>query len=346
METIIEVKNLFKTYKVQRREKEGLKAALASLFHRKYQLISAVDGISIKVKAGTIHALIGVNGSGKSTVIKILSGILHPTAGSVNVMGYCPWKERASYVRKIGVLFGQKTQLGWELPAIDTYLLQKTIYNIPEEVFRNRLDEMVTTFGLEDIIQKPVRNLSLGERMKCELLCILLHEPPLVFLDEPTIGLDLLSKNSVRKFIKKINEEKGTTFILTSHDMSDVENLCTSASIIHKGKMVYDGPLTDLKSKFDNKKVIKIKFTESVLPKDINGFPLQFADPLNARMEIEMTNSAIRNDLFKLIEKLPVLDVEIVTPDMETIVRTFFEEKASSELPKEIIATAIEQIPG
>lgn len=330
MEYIIQAKGLVKTYKIFKSGKTGLATSLRSLFHRDYNYVNAVDGIDLQIKKGAIHALIGVNGSGKSTIVKMLSGVLYPTAGDATVMGYTPWNDRVTYVRHIGVLFGQKTQLTWDLPAIDTFLMLQKVYDVPPVQFQKRLNDMVETFKIGEIIRKPVRNLSLGERMKCELVCALIHQPKLVFLDEPTIGLDLLSKASLIKFITKMNREEGITFILTSHDMSDIESLCESVTIIHQGKIIYNGDITRLKAKFSGKKIIKVKFKESVSREMVNGYPFIFSDPLNAMMEVTMADMAgIQNEFFKLMEQLPVLDIEIQTPDMESVVRTIFESKMS-----------------
>ena len=327
MENIITVKDLHKVFKVHKREKEGLFDAFKSLFDRKYDLVNAVDGIDFEVKRGTIHALIGVNGSGKSTTIKMLSGVLHPTSGEAKVLGFVPWKDRVEYVKSIGVLFGQKGQLSWDLPAIDTYELYRKIYNVPKQQFKEMLEDMVDTFGIKHLIKKPVRNLSLGERMKCELVCVLIHQPKLVFLDEPTIGLDLLSKDSLRKFVKRMNKDKGITFILTSHDMSDIENLCESATIIHEGKIVYNGSVAQLRVNFSDKKIINIKLKQSISKEQMNGFPLVFSDPLNAKIIVEKDTSTLPEEILKLMRELPVLDIEIQNPSMDAIIKSIYVEK-------------------
>ena len=199
MENIIEVKDLKKIFSIHYRDKASLLIAFKSLFKRQMKTIIAIDKITFTIKKGDIHALIGPNGAGKSTIIKILSGILFPTEGIVSVMGLTPWENREKYVKNIGVHFGQKTQLTWELPALDTFAMNKMLYKIPDKKYKKNLDYLITIFGIEELVQKPVRNLSLGERMKCELVSTLLHEPQLVFLDEPTIGLDIVSKNIIRE---------------------------------------------------------------------------------------------------------------------------------------------------
>lgn len=252
---MITVENLSKTFKVSEKGKSGFAASLKQLVHRRYRYVKAVDNISMTVKKGEIRALIGPNGAGKSTTIKMISGVLHPSEGHVDVMGYVPWNDRKRYVRNIGVVMGQKSQLLWDLPALDTFALNREIYGISKSNYLDNVLFFEDLLSIGDIVKRPVRQLSLGERMKCELVCAMLHEPPLVYLDEPTIGLDLIAKESMHKFILKINKEKKTTFILTTHNMDDVENLCENVTVINKGIIVYDGNLQKLKSMISNKKV-------------------------------------------------------------------------------------------
>jgi ABC-2 type transport system ATP-binding protein len=251
---IIRVSGLKKVFKVNQREKAGLLASLSTIFKREYKYVHAVDGIDFQVNQGEIRGLIGPNGAGKSTTIKMLCGILFPSEGEVQVMGYTPWLERAEYVRHIGAVFGQKSQLIWELPAIDTFSFNKEMYHIPEKKFRENVEYFKALLNIGDVIKKPVRQLSLGERMKCELVCAMLHEPQLVYLDEPTIGLDIISKEIIRNFIKKANQDKKVTFIITTHDLDDIANLCESITIINYGKIVFNDSLEKLSTFFSNKK--------------------------------------------------------------------------------------------
>ena len=230
----------------------------------KYKIIKAVKKISFSVEKGEIIAFIGPNGAGKSTTIKILSGILTPDSGKCKVGKQTPWIDRKEYVKKIGVVFGQRSQLWWDIPAEDTFDLLKDIYDIPEERYQKTKEELVEKLNLKDIINVPVRQLSLGQRMRCEIAASLLHEPEILFLDEPTIGLDAISKQLVRDFIKRINKEKKTTIILTTHDMSDIDALAKRIILIGKGKVLYDGSLKKLKENFANKKYITVKTKDNI----------------------------------------------------------------------------------
>ena len=256
MASYITVKNLQKTFKVPIR-KNGVKEALKSFFKREYKIIKAIDDISFSIGKGEIVGYIGPNGAGKSTTIKILTGVLTPTSGTCKVGNIVPWKDRKKYVSKIGVVFGQRSQLWWDIPAIDTFDLLKDIYKIEEKEYIQTRDELIKLLSLEDIVKVPVRQLSLGQRMRCEIAASLLHKPEILFLDEPTIGLDAVSKVIVRNFIKKINKEQKVTVILTTHDMSDIESLAKRVIMIGNGKVLYDGTLSNLKKKMTLKIVQK-----------------------------------------------------------------------------------------
>ncbi len=243
---MIEFNDICKTYRVARRE-SGLGNAVKSLFKREYSTINAINHISFSIDNGEMVGYIGPNGAGKSSTIKILSGILMPDSGTCLVNGQVPWKDRKEYVRQIGVVFGQRSQLWWDIPVIDSFELLQTIYSIPKPKYRNKLDELTQLLHLEEILKTPTRQLSLGQRMRCELAASLLHEPKLLFLDEPTIGLDAVSKIAVRDFIKKLNEEHKTTVILTTHDMQDIEAITRRVILIGKGQKLLDGTLEDLR---------------------------------------------------------------------------------------------------
>ena len=261
--SFIEVSNITKTFKVVEK-KSGLKESFKSFFKRDYKIIEAIKDISFKVEKGEIVGYIGPNGAGKSTTIKILSGILTPTSGKCKIGKMIPWENRKEYVKKIGVVFGQRSQLWWDIPAEDTFDLLKDIYDIEENKYQKIKEELVEKLNLKDIINVPVRQLSLGQRMRCEIAASLLHEPEILFLDEPTIGLDAISKQLVRDFIKRINKEKKTTIILTTHDMSDIDALAKRIILIGKGKVLYDGPLKKLKENFANKKYITVKTKDNI----------------------------------------------------------------------------------
>ena len=243
---MIEFHDICKSYRVARRE-SGFGNAVKSFFKREYDIINAINHISFTINDGEMVGYIGPNGAGKSSTIKILSGILTPDSGTCLVNGQVPWKDRKEYVRQIGVVFGQRSQLWWDIPVIDSFDLLQAIYSIPAPKYRNKLDELTRLLNLEELLKTPTRQLSLGQRMRCEIAASLLHEPGLLFLDEPTIGLDAVSKIAVRDFIKKMNEEHKTTVILTTHDMQDIEAITNRVILIGKGQKLMDGTLEDLR---------------------------------------------------------------------------------------------------
>lgn len=243
---MIEVKDLRKTFRVARRE-AGFSQAVKALFHREYDEIHALDGISFTVRDGDMVGYIGPNGAGKSSTIKILSGILTPDSGVCLVDGRVPWKERVRHVKQIGVVFGQRSQLWWDVPVTDSFELLREIYSIPESVYRRNVDELTQLLNLADLLRTPTRQLSLGQRMRCEIAASLLHDPKILFLDEPTIGLDAVSKLAVRDFIRRLNAERRTTVLLTTHDMQDIEALASRIILIGKGRVLLDGGLEDIR---------------------------------------------------------------------------------------------------
>lgn len=243
---MIKVENICKTYKVSKRNK-GLKEAAKALFKRDYDYIKALNDISFTINEGETVGYIGPNGAGKSSTIKVLCGILTPDSGTCEIAGLVPWKKRVEYVKNIGVVFGQRTQVWWDIPVIDSFELLKDIYSVPQNLFQNNLEELISLLDLKEIIKTPARQLSLGQRMKCEIAASLLHSPKILFLDEPTIGLDALSKLTVRKFISELNKKNKTTIILTTHDMQDIEAITERIILIDKGKILLDGTLKDIK---------------------------------------------------------------------------------------------------
>lgn len=327
-DNIIEVSGLKKEFRVPQKEKEGLIASIKSLFKRKYKDVQAVKGIDFHVRRGEIRGLIGPNGAGKSTTIKVLSGILHPTEGYVNVMGHTPWLERETYVRKIGALFGQKSQLWWDIPAFDTFALHKVMYKIDDAVYRKTIDEFVELLGLEDIINRPVRQLSLGERMKCELVCAMLHGPDLIFLDEPTIGLDVMAKEAIRNFIKKINKERGTTFILTTHDMSDIEDLCERVTVINHGTIVFDADMDQMKRYFSERKLIDIRFSEPVEEQSLAPYQLQSFNGLTATLELNLATRDLQSQIAEIFQKYPINDINVNNIPIEQVIKDIYSRQA------------------
>ena len=256
---MIKLNGINKTFRVAKRQ-AGLGNAVKALFSREYTLIHALDDISFTINDGEMVGYIGPNGAGKSTTIKIMCGVLTPNSGECTINGRNPWKERKSHVKDIGVVFGQRSQLWWDVPVIDSFELIKDIYKVEYSEYKNNLDELVELLDLNDIIKTPTRSLSLGQRMRCEIAASLLHSPKILFLDEPTIGLDAISKIAVRQFIKKLNAEKKTTVILTTHDMQDIEALTERIILIGKGKILLDSNLQELKSKTSTQKTLIVDF--------------------------------------------------------------------------------------
>lgn len=327
MEKIISIRGLRKSFKVHKKEKGGLLYSVISLFNRKYQIVNAVSNIDLTVNKGEIRGLIGPNGAGKSTTVKILSGILYPDEGEVQVMGYIPWKQREEYVRNIGVVFGQKNQLILDLPAIDTYLINREMYKIPAKKFNENIEYFKDLLDIAEVIQRPVRQLSLGEKMKCELVCALLHEPKLVYLDEPTIGLDIISKDNIRNFIKKVNAEKQTTFIITTHDMSDIENLCNNITIINHGSIVYDDSITNLKSFYSKKKLIDLLFSRPIEMEILNGYKVVNFNSISAKIEIDLSNKDLQEEVRRLLQLLPVQDMNMHGIEIETLIKQIYNQQ-------------------
>jgi ABC-2 type transport system ATP-binding protein len=258
---VIEVKGLSKTFKVKTKE-AGLRGSISTLFRPDYKTVEAVKGIDFTVSKGEILAFIGPNGAGKSTTIKMLTGILHPTSGYMSVLGLDPGKQRKKLSYKIGSVFGQKSQLWFHLPPLDTFKLLGVIYELPEAKLKKRIDYLVELFEIEDLMNIPVRKLSLGQRIRCEIAASLLHEPEVIFLDEPTIGLDIIVKKKIRDLIKKLAGEEETTIFLTSHDIGDIEQICRRAIIINHGEIVLDESIKNLKYNYLHKKVIDVRFND------------------------------------------------------------------------------------
>lgn len=259
--SIIKFNEISKDFKISIREK-GLWGAVKGLFVRKRKIVHALKNVSFEIEEGDIVGYIGPNGAGKSTTIKIMSGILNPTSGECEINGYCPWKNRKEYVKNIGVVFGQRSQLWWDVPVIESFELLRDIYKIPKETYEENLKLLSETLNLNDLLIRPLRQLSLGQKMKCELAGALLHRPKILFLDEPTIGLDAVTKLAVRDFIKYINKEWGTTVILTTHDMNDIEALTNKIILIGRGEILYNGSFSAIKERYGATKTIKVQFSK------------------------------------------------------------------------------------
>ncbi|NLN66058.1 MAG: ATP-binding cassette domain-containing protein [Clostridiaceae bacterium] len=270
---MITLSNINKTFRVARRQ-AGFGRAVKALFSREYELIHALNDVSFSIKDGEMVGYIGPNGAGKSTTIKIMCGILTPDSGECNIDGRVPWRERIAHVCEIGVVFGQRSQLWWDVPIIDSFELIRDIYKTDEKTYKNSLDELTMLLDLGELLKTPARSLSLGQRMRCEIAASLLHKPKILFLDEPTIGLDAVSKIAVRQFIKKLNTEHGTTVILTTHDMQDIEALTERILLIGKGRILLDGSLDELKKHSSSRKTLVVEYT-GVMPTTSEGMTLK-----------------------------------------------------------------------
>lgn len=323
---IIQVKDLSKEYKIIRRD-SGIKNAFKSFIKRDWRIVKAVDDVSFSIKEGEIVGYIGPNGAGKSTTIKMLSGILKPDGGVINIMGMNPTIDRIKYVKEIGVVFGQKSQLWWDIPAEDSFDLLKDIYKIPDDEYEKNKQELVKILHLEEIIKYPVRQLSLGERMKCELVASLLHSPKILFLDEPTIGLDAVSKVIVRDFIKKINKLKKITVILTTHDMADIESLTDRLIMIGHGKKLYDGSVKDIKKKYSNEKIVEVIY-EGVLKNRIVNDKINILEETQGliRMNIDTRKIGVSDIVRRYSEVCEIKDINVIETGIDDIIYKLYKE--------------------
>ena len=325
MEPIITLNGIEKTFKVARRA-AGMKAAVKALFAREYTRVEALRDISFTIGEGEIVGYIGPNGAGKSTTIKVMSGIMVPDAGVCDVMGYTPWKERTAYVRNIGVVFGQRTQLWWDVPVVDSFDLLRDIYKIPEKTYREHVSSLTEALQLSDILHTPVRQLSLGQRMRCEIAASLLHSPKVLFLDEPTIGLDAVSKLAVRQFIKTLNKERGVTVILTTHDMSDIEALADRILMIGKGTLLYDGSLRALRGRFGTYRTLTADFREHDSPVDVPGAERLSWSPERAVYSYDSEKVSMASVVTALSDHVELVDVAVDAKPIDEIVVQLYRE--------------------
>jgi len=322
---MISFQNISKTYKVAKRD-SGLRAALKSLARREYTYIEALKSVSFSIERGEIIGYIGPNGAGKSTTIKILSGILVPTSGACTILGQVPWENRIRHVKNIGVVFGQRSQLMWDIPVVDTFELLRDIYRITKTQYKKNLGELTEIFALADFINTPVRQLSLGQRMRCEIAASLLHNPQILFLDEPTIGLDAVSKVAVRNYIKRINKDNGMTVMLTTHDMGDVEALTDRVMLIGKGELLYDGSFSHMKSKYNTVNILTIDYDSSkeiVLPENTM---LMSNDNGRAVLSVDTEKTIMSRVISQLSQTLTVYDIEIKSRPIEEIIAEIYKE--------------------
>lgn len=323
---IIRVENLTKTFKTYERG-STFGEAFKSLFVRKPIYVDAIKGISFNIEAGELIGFLGPNGAGKSTTLKILTGILYPSSGKVDIMGFTPWKHRKKYVAKIGAVFGQKSQLLWDIPPLDAFYLNKAIYSIPERDFKRTMNDLVELLSLEELIRKPTRLLSLGERMKCEFVMAMLHKPEIVFLDEPTIGLDVIAKDKIREFILEMNRN-GVTFILTTHDLGDVEHLAQRVIVVNHGEIVFDNSIDTLRSHLGVKKIIAVS-TQKPLP-DLNLTGINITNRISdykIELELDLTIYEL-NKFIGMVNKTSIIsDLSVQEPQIDNVIKELYQLK-------------------
>ncbi len=323
MSSAIHIRDLCKTYVVSERE-AGVLAALQSLVHRHTEEVNAVDGLTFDVTPGEIVGFLGPNGAGKTTTLKMLSGLLHPTAGELTVLGYVPWKREKAFLRQITLVMGQRNQLVWDIPAIDSFELNRAIYRIPQADYRRTLDELADLLELGPLLRKPVRNLSLGERMKCEIAAALLHRPQVLFLDEPTIGLDVTMQRRIRTFIGEYNRRYGATVLLTSHYMADVEALCRRVVVIHHGKLLFDGELSRLVQRFTAHKTIVVQLGDCLADLHTYGEVMTCED---GRATLRVPKAETARVTERLLADLPVVDLTVEDPPIEEVIEQVFAQE-------------------
>ena len=325
---MIEAEGLTKTYHVFQK-KEGLLGALRGLYRREFKEIKAVDHVSFSIDAGEMVAFLGPNGAGKTTTLKMLSGLIYPTAGSARVLGFTPWRRDDAFRRRFALVMGQKNQLWWDLPAADSFQLHREIYSLPAADFQKSLDELTELLGVERLTRQAVRELSLGERMKMELIAALLHNPRLLLLDEPTIGLDVVAQVAIQKCLRDYHARRGVTMLLTSHYMRDVEALCSRVLVITQGKLVYDGPLSGIVERFGQSKVIRLEFAEGQVPDDLGRFG-EVVRRNGPSADLKVGRARVAEVLGAILDRHAVADVVVQDPPLEQMIARVFEEGRAS----------------
>jgi ABC-2 type transport system ATP-binding protein len=321
---IIEADKLSKTYRVFQK-KEGFLGAVRGLFRRQYKEVRAVDGVRFTIEPGEMVAFLGPNGAGKTTTLKMLSGLIFPSGGSARVLGFVPWERADAFRRRFSLVMGQKNQLWWDLPAADSFQLHREIYSLDPAEFKRTLGELTELFGVGELTRQPVRELSLGERMKMELIAALLHRPQLLLLDEPTIGLDVLAQVTIQKCLKEYNATRGVTMLLTSHYMRDVEALCKRVLVITHGKVVYDGPLARITEQFGQSKLVRLQFDGDGTPEGLERFgEVTSREGPVASLKVDRTR--VSEVLAALLDHYTVADVSVQDPPLDQMIARVFEE--------------------
>ena len=326
--SFIEVRDICKTFKVSKR-RAGVTGMVANLFAPKFEKKAAVKAVSFDIEQGEMVGFIGPNGAGKSTTIKMLSGILHPDSGSINVGGYVPYKQRKNYVGRIGVVFGQKSQLQWDLPVIDSFELLKAIYSVPDDVYRRNLSRFTDMLDMSGFIDQPVRQLSLGQRMRADIVAALLHSPEIVFFDEPTIGVDVVGKETIRSFIRELNQQDNVTMIFTTHDMQDIEKTCKRLIIIDEGAKVYDGTLSGIREKYGTSRQLDVEFGGREEIADIANVEIVELEHNKKRFIFESRDVHINELMNHLLSNYNIRDIYISEPEIESIIRKIYNREVA-----------------
>lgn len=322
---IIEATDLTKIYRVFQK-REGLLGALRGLVRRDYKEVRAVDGVSFAIERGEIVGFLGPNGAGKTTTLKMLSGLIYPTSGSARVLDFVPWERADTFRRRFSLIMGQKNQLWWDLPALDSFQLHREIYSIPPEKFKHTLGELTDLFGVGDLIRQPVRELSLGERMKMELIAALLHLPELLLLDEPTIGLDVVAQATILKCLKEYNSTRGVTMLLTSHYMRDVEALCRRVLVINHGKVIYDGLLAGITEQFGRLKLVRLEFADGVMPKEELSRFGEVTRQEGPVVDLRVDRTRVSEVLAAILDRYTVADMSVQDPPLDQMIARVFQE--------------------
>ncbi|MCY2946553.1 MAG: ABC transporter ATP-binding protein [Planctomycetota bacterium] len=326
---IIRAEGLCRTYTVYEKQ-PGLIGSIRSLWNRKYRTVVAVDNVSFSVEPGEIVGFLGPNGAGKTTTLKMLSGLIYPSSGTASVLGFTPWERADSFRRQFSLVMGQKNQLWWDLPASDSFDLHREVYSLPKDRFQTVLGELIEMFEVSRLVRQPVRELSLGERMKMELIASLLHEPKVLLLDEPTIGLDVVAQQTIQRCLREYNRLKQATILLTSHYMRDVEALCKRVLVITNGKLVHDGPLTTIVQRLGSIKQIRLQFAGESLPANIR-LP-ESSRVQGTVVDLSVSRELVSETISRILEQHPVSDITVTDPPLEDVVARYFQE--TSEVPK------------
>ncbi len=319
---IIEVHHLTKTYRVFQKA-PGLRMARANLLRRQYKEVHAVEDVSFTIEPGEMVAFLGPNGAGKTTTLKMLSGLIYPTSGSASVLGFTPWDRPDAFRRRFSLVMGQKNQLWWDLPAGDSFQLHREIYSLPPLAFQKKLDELTDLFCVRQLTRQPVRELSLGERMKMELIASLLHDPQLLLLDEPTIGLDVVAQVAIQRCLKEYNATRGVTMLLTSHYMRNVEALCSRVLVIAEGRVIYDGPLSGITERFGRYKAVRLQFAGDDAPADLAQFGECTITGPTAELKLE--RSQVASTLAAILDRYTVIDLSVHDPPLDRMIAQVFE---------------------